>query len=201
MRNQSFHLASWAMFIALLCLLTFTPIGFIPIGPIKATIVHLPVILMGMIFGIKDGLLAGLCFGVASLISNTFMPGILSFAFTPFISIAGVGGNLWSLVICFIPRMILGLTSGYCGEYLKKRSLLALSAFGITLLHSLLVLGMIFIFFKDQYAMVMDVSSSVVLTMIITTFTTQSLVEAILALLFIFLIYPLIKTTKGRHMI
>lgn len=198
MRNQSFHLASWAMFIALLALLTFTPIGFIPLGVIKATIVHLPVILMGMIFGIKDGLLAGLCFGVASLLSNTFMPGVLSFAFTPFISIGGIGGNIGSLVICFVPRMILGLISGYAGQYIKSRKMLSLCAFAVSLLHSLMVLGLIFLLFKQQYALVMDVSSAMVLTMISTTFITQSVVEAILALLFIFLIYPLIKTTKGR---
>ena len=201
MRNQSFHLASWAMFIALLCLLTFTPIGFIPLGPIKATIVHLPVILMGMIFGIHDGIMAGFCFGLASLVSNTMMPGVLSFAFTPFVEVAGIGGNIYSLIICFLPRIILGLTSGYCGRYLSKRNWMALSAFGISLLHSILVLGLIFICFKDEYALIMDISSSLVLTTIFMTFLTQSMVEAILAMAFIFLIYPLIQTTKGRHLV
>lgn len=201
MRNRSFHLAMWAMFLALLILLTFTPIGFIPIGPLKATIVHCPVILMGMLFGIKDGVLAGMCFGVASLVSNTLMPGVLSFAFTPFISIGGIAGNWMSLVICFLPRMILGLTSGWCGLTIHKRGWLSIGAMVISLLHSFLVLSLIGLWFGPEYALVSNIATTAIVTVLASTFITQSMVESILAMAFIYLIYPLIHSIHERHML
>ena len=48
--------------------LTLTPIGYIPLGPIRATTMHLPVILAGILFGPKIGGILGLIFGITSLL-------------------------------------------------------------------------------------------------------------------------------------
>ena len=72
-----------ALFAAIILLLAFTPIGYIQLPIIKATIVHVPVIPGAIVLGPKKGAILGVLFGLTSFISNTFMPTALSFAFSP----------------------------------------------------------------------------------------------------------------------
>jgi uncharacterized membrane protein len=44
-----------AMFLAIMILLAVTPLGFIPIGPINATTMHIPVIIASIVLGPKIG--------------------------------------------------------------------------------------------------------------------------------------------------
>ena len=96
-------LVQLALFAALIIIMAFTPfIGYIPLGFTRATIIHIPVILGSLLLGPKKGAILGALFGLTSLINNTINPTITSFVFTPFYS----GGNLLSLVICFVPRIL-----------------------------------------------------------------------------------------------
>lgn len=199
MRNlKTYKIAVYALFIALLALITFTPIGYIPVGPIKATIIHLPVILMGLIFGKKDGLIAGALFGLSSMLASTFTPGILSFCFSPFVSVAGIGGNWMSLLIAFVPRMLFGFLGGVIGDLDCGKVKRAIMVVCNTLLHSVNVLGLIYICFKDAYASALGMNINGVLIALLTTFCTQSVVEAILAFLFTVMIYPLVVKVKQK---
>ena len=71
------------MFSAIIILLAVTPIGFINLAFIKATIVHIPVIIGSLLLGPKLGAVLGFVFGVTSLINNTLNPAISSFVFSP----------------------------------------------------------------------------------------------------------------------
>ena len=56
MRNQNTRtLAQLAILIALLAVLTFTPIGFIMVPPVSITLMHIPVIVGAMLMGPKQG--------------------------------------------------------------------------------------------------------------------------------------------------
>ena len=70
-----------AMFLAIMILLAVTPLGFIPIGPINATTMHIPVIVASIILGPRLGAFLGGTFGLISLIRSTFIPTPLSFVF------------------------------------------------------------------------------------------------------------------------
>ena len=199
MKNQkTLQIACYALFLALLMLLTFTPVGYIPIGPIKATIIHLPVIFMGLVFGIKGGVLAGLMFGCSSLLANTLTPGVLSFCFSPFIQVGGIGGNWLSLIICFLPRIILGLSAGFIGKAVQQKMKLSLSVVGCALVHSLLVLGLIYLLFKNSYAQALSMDNQAVAIALMTTFSTQSIIEAVLAGMFAYFIYPFMQTMQKK---
>ena len=100
-----------AMFTAIIILMAFTPIGYIDLPIIKATLIHVPVIVGAVLMGPKKGAFLGFVFGLTSLIKNTIMPSALSFAFSPLIPVPGLDkGSLWALVICFIPRILVGVT-------------------------------------------------------------------------------------------
>ncbi len=92
---------------AVTAVLGMTPLGFIPIGPTRATIMHIPVIVGAILYGPMVGGFVGLIFGVFSLINAFLNPTPVSFVFmNPIISV--------------LPRIIIGIGSYYAYEGVKK---------------------------------------------------------------------------------
>ena len=87
-------MVSVALMAAIIIVLANTPLGMIQLPVIKATTVHIPVILGALLFGPLAGGILGGVFGVCSLASNTMAPTLLSFAFSPFLSTTGLLGSL-----------------------------------------------------------------------------------------------------------
>ena len=86
---------STALFTAIIVVMAFTPLGFIPLVVINATIIHIPVILGAIFCGPKKGAFLGFVFGLTSFIKNTLMPTSMSaFVFSPILasSIDGAAG-------------------------------------------------------------------------------------------------------------
>ena len=98
-------LTSVALMAAIVILLANTPLGMIQLPIIKATTVHIPVILGAIILGPMAGAILGGVFGICSLISNTIAPTLLSFAFSPFMSMTGIPGALKAIWILPKPAM------------------------------------------------------------------------------------------------
>lgn len=63
---------------AISIMLSMTPLGFIPIGPTNATIMHIPVIIGAIIEGPVVGITVGFIFGATSLLKALTMPTITS---------------------------------------------------------------------------------------------------------------------------
>ena len=61
--------------------LGMTPLGFIPVGPTRATIMHLPVIIGAIMEGPIVGGLVGLIFGLFSMFQAVTNPTPVSFVF------------------------------------------------------------------------------------------------------------------------
>ena len=74
-----------ALMAAIIILLANTPLGMIQLPIIKATTVHIPVIVGAITLGPVAGAILGGVFGLCSLVSNTMAPSLLSFAFSPFL--------------------------------------------------------------------------------------------------------------------
>ena len=73
-----------ALFAGIIVVLSMTPLGYIPLGAVKATTIHIPVILGSILLGWKAGAALGGLFGLTSLIVNTLTPSLTSFTFSPF---------------------------------------------------------------------------------------------------------------------
>lgn len=86
-RKKTKFLVLLTMFCSIQVVLMLTPLGYIPLGPVRATTMHIPVILAGILLGVKGGAITGLVFGLSSVIINTITPTITSFVFTPFYSL------------------------------------------------------------------------------------------------------------------
>jgi len=73
-----------AVMTAIIIIMAFVPfLGYIPLGFMNATIIHIPVIIGAIILGPKSGGFLGLVFGLTSLWKNTFMPNLTSFCIFP----------------------------------------------------------------------------------------------------------------------
>ena len=126
MKNEkTYELVLTALFTAIIIIMAFTPLGYIPLVVINATIIHIPVILGALFLGPKKGAFLGFVFGLTSLINNTFKAVTPSaFVFSPVLAanLVGVSGIFKSLYICFVPRILVGIIPYYV--YLLIRSLL-----------------------------------------------------------------------------
>ena len=141
------------LIIAILAIFCFTPLGIIPIGPIVATTAMIPVVISSLTFGKTIGMIVGFTFGLFSFIYWTFiLPAFpTAFLFTPFAESAGYKGNIGSLVICFLPRILIGLTPILVSDLFSK-SILGdiLGSIVGSLTNTILVITFIFIFFGNE---------------------------------------------------
>ena len=195
-------------FLSIILLFAFTPIGFIHLGVIKATLIHIPIIIASIILGPKIGAFLGLVFGITSIISNTVAPTLLSFAFSPAIPVLGTEqGSFWALLIAILPRVMVGLLPYYIFKIFQKvlakkktsqKPALFLTGLLSTFIHTILVMGLITLLFQDAYAQAIGVDSiGGIFIAVFTVFLTNGLVEATLAAVLTAIIAPpLLKLAK-----
>ena len=73
-----------AIFTAIIIMMAAVPfLGYIPLGFMNATIIHVPVIIGAILLGPRYGAYFGLVFGMTSLIKATLTPNITSFCIQP----------------------------------------------------------------------------------------------------------------------
>lgn len=92
---------------AISVVLGMTPLGFIPVGPTRATIMHIPVIIGAILEGPVVGALVGLIFGAFSIFQAITNPTPVSVVFlNPLVSI--------------LPRILIGIVTYYVYESLRR---------------------------------------------------------------------------------
>lgn len=182
------------LFTAIIIVLANT-IGFIQVGPLAITIMHIPVIIGAILYGKKFGAVIGLIFGLISMFRAYSQPSPTSFlmmnpliSVLPRVSFGYLTGLIYnglnraydekykiilsvflilSLIGATISIFILGKSSRYLGILLAIISLTMLiylrksnskdlvvnqiTALGATGIHSILVLGMIYIIYAQRY--------------------------------------------------
>jgi len=101
MRNKKLvlTLTQTSLLAAIIVIMSFTPLGYIPLVVVKATILQVPVIIGSILLGPKIGAVLGGVFGLTSVLQNTIAPtSALSFLFTPFApSPFGIWGGMAEL--------------------------------------------------------------------------------------------------------
>lgn len=117
MRNaKTRKLVQNALLCAIILLLTLTPLGYIPIGPLEVTIMMIPVAIGAMTLGVGSGLILGTVFGLSSFftclgILHPSAFGQMLFGINPFATVAA----------CFVPRILMGLFCALIFKALHKK--------------------------------------------------------------------------------
>lgn len=194
MKNKkTTNMVIFSMLLAIEVVMSFTPLGFLRIGLLSVTMLHIPVIICAMALGKKYGAALGFVMGFCSFYNATFSPTITSFCFTPFFSMGGVEGNWTSLLIAFIPRIALGYGAGVIYERLKSkngRTAAALSGLSGALINTIGVLGGIWIFFKEPYEAVLG---NTIVALLMTTVGVNSIAEAVVGVIAAMAVHTVLK--------
>ena len=153
-------------------MLSMTPLGFIPIGPTNATIMHIPVIIGAILEGPMVGITVGAIFGATSLLRAFTMPTITSFV-------------LMNPLVSIFPRVLIGVVAYYVYKLTVKLTKNVFVSGWITgvigsLVNTIGVLGMIYILYGARYAEALGKSASAAKTLILTLIATNGVPEAIL---------------------
>ncbi|MCL2084792.1 MAG: ECF transporter S component [Oscillospiraceae bacterium] len=189
MKNRKvIFMAQFAILAAIEAIVCFTPLGSIPIpGLVVATLSHIPVIVAAIMLGTWAGAGMGFLFGLFSFLIWSFAPPspVLAFVFTPLYSFGDFSGNFWSILICFAPRVLIGVVAGLTYGFLSKRSVNRVFVCGLsgvlaTLTNTFLVLGGIYVFFGRNYAMAIGEPFGVLLGMMGMVVLTNGIPEAII---------------------
>ena len=177
-KKKTLELTEVGVLIALIFLLTFTPIGMIPLtGSVSATTVHIPTIIGSILLGPAYGALLGAFMGIASLLRALFMPtGALDPLFiNPIVSV--------------LPRIFVGIVSGLVFKAIKKASKekmpsslnVGISAAAGTLTNTVLVLSALCLIYPDK--MGIDSVASAVSGIISTIIAINGIVEILSAVI------------------
>ena len=185
-KKDTRYLTSVALMAAIVILLANTPLGMIQLPIIKATTVHIPVILGAILLGPGAGAILGAVFGVCSLISNTITPTLLSFAFSPFMSMTGVTGAVKALWISVGCRVMIGVMAGWMWIFLKKWKVPSVVALPVTgffgsMVNTVFVMGSIYVLLAGEYAQARSVAMDAVWGLIMVTITGAGIPEAVAA--------------------
>ena len=185
-KHDTRWMVSVALMAAIVIVLANTPLGMIQLPIIKATTVHIPVIIGAILLGPSAGAILGAVFGICSLISNTMAPTLLSFAFSPFMSTTGLSGAVKAIWISVGCRILIGVAAGWLWialEKLKVRHVIALPVVGFkgSIVNTITVMGSIYLLFAQQYAEAREVGVTAVWGLIMGTVTASGIPEAIAA--------------------
>ena len=106
---------STAMLCAILLVMSFTPLGYLNIGPLAISFNMIPVAIGAIALGPLGGLILGGVFGSTSFlqclgIGGTSPMGVILFEIDPFLA----------FIQRFIPRLLAGLISGFVFKGIKK---------------------------------------------------------------------------------
>jgi len=183
MRNQKVsYLTRLGVLIAIIVVMTVLNIGNIPIGPVVATIYHLPVIIGAVILGPTAGLILGGFWGllgfILALTGNT----------TDIVALTIIQQSpLLYFVIAFFPRLIMGglagLTSRGFDKVFKKHRYLGYAVTGAlsSLYNTILYLGALWLLATPVIAEIYEISIKAVTGVVLTVAGTNGLLEAAVA--------------------
>lgn len=187
------------MLLAIMLVFAFTPIGFIQVGSLAATLMNIPVLIAACVIGIGAGVVLGASFGVISLVRAFVTPTVTSFIFM-------------NPLVAILPRVVVPIVAFAVAwafsrsntteantqntnentneraikhankQYLKKQyfTYTIASLLG-SLTNTVLVLGSIWVFYAAPYAEATGLETIEVGAALLLVALTNGLPEAILA--------------------
>ena len=191
-----------ALFVAIEIFLNVTGIGLIPLPLIKASTLHIPVIVGAVLMGPLAGGVLGGVFGLCSIWSNSTAPTALSFAFSPFLatSAAGAVKTIW---IAFGCRVLIGVVAGWLWIILKKlrvNDLVALPVVGVAgaLTNTGLVMTSIYLLLSPEFAAAKNIAMEAVMGAVMAIVAANGVPEAIAAAVLVTAIGKALLHATGR---
>ncbi|MBQ4104885.1 MAG: ECF transporter S component [Clostridia bacterium] len=164
-----------AFLAALILLMTFTPIGYIPIGPVKMTLLTLPVAVGSVVLGMRSGLILGGVFGLTSFYTCFGMDAVgnVLLGINPF----------FTFIMCVVPRLLCGFLPALIYKGISangtKRTWFAIpvATASVAVINTVLFLGSMWLFFGNSLSDVVGVAIDNILALFALFAGTNGLIE------------------------
>ncbi len=167
------QLAIVGMLSAISMILGMTPLGFIQLPFMSATIMHIPVIIGAILEGPVVGALVGLIFGIFSMIRAFSNPTLTAFLFM-------------NPIIAILPRILIGIGSYYIYRLVKIKATnirIGIASIMGSFINTIGVLGISYLLYGNKLAEVMGISKTAVGITFLTTAGTNGVAEAAISAL------------------
>ncbi len=175
--SKNLKMAWFGIFSAIIALLTFTPLGYIPLGAVSATTVHIPVIIASIVFGIYFGAGLGFVMGVLCILRAVTMASAPTdlFFMNPVVSV------LPRICIGLVAASVFTLSKRILKSCKKRESIaVAISAALATLTNTVLVLFFLVLLYGEKISVSLSQALSFIIASIIAINGIVELVTAIL---------------------
>lgn len=147
-RERILRLSILSLFSALILLMAFTPLGYLKTVGVEISFLMVPVAAGAALLGPIGGLILGTLFGITSLIQAA--SGLSLFGFTLF----GIN-PICTVLVCLIPRMLMGLFSGLIAKAFAKSEKESISTgvrsvvtcLSAPLFNTIMFMGLLILFF------------------------------------------------------
>lgn len=186
MKKQSSQLAAISMFFAVMLVIHIISqvlFRLLPL-PITPTLNHIPVIVASLVYGPRVGAVLGGLMGLVSLTTATILMTPASFLFSPFVP----GGNINSLIIALLPRILIGIVPYFVYKLIKNKVGLGLAGGLGSMTNTVFVLGGIFYLFPTFFA-----DKGGAQAVIAGIISTNSVVEMVLSVILAVAIVPVLE--------
>lgn len=167
-----------ALIVAIIIIMAFTPLGYIPTPVIKLTLITIPVAVGAIILGPAGGAVCGLAFGLTSFYTALTAPSAMVGAFM-------MVNPFFVAILCIVPRTLEGFLCAVIFKGLKKgmKNPLKYYIAGVScpLLNTILFMGtLVLLFYNCDYVVAMKESLGVSnpFAFIIAVVGVQALIEA-----------------------
>ena len=166
MKHKTFDtrmMVTTAMLCAVLLAMSYTPLGYLNIGPLAISFNMIPVAIGAIVLGPIGGMILGGMFGITSFlqcigIGGTSAMGVILFEISPILA----------FIQRFVPRLLAGLIAGFVHLGMKKISNSSVACFvtgfAAALLNTVLFMtALVFLFGNTEYLQSMIGGQNVIL--------------------------------------
>ena len=106
-------LTQLALLVAILLVMNYTPLGYLQVGPLSASLLTLPVAIGAMTMGPLAGTILGAAFGITSFLQAMEGKSALSAAMFG-------ASHVGTFVVCVVSRVLMGLCAALLFQALRK---------------------------------------------------------------------------------
>lgn len=160
------------MMIAVTVILSYTPLGIIPLQPVSATRVHIPTIIIALLEGPLVGGIVGASFGISSMLQAITRPTSI---FSP---------CFMNPIVSVLPRICIGVVAAYSYKGLmtvtKNNTISAIIASAVgSLTNTLGAMGLIYFIYVESMTERIGTAAGPVIWGVITTYGIVEMLAAV----------------------
>ena len=172
-KNSIFKLVLLSLFVAIMLVMNFTPLGYITTGAFSITLMTIPLALGAACMGVKGGIVLGTLFGLTSFLQAFG----IGFMIDPMAAVLFNTNPFFYALTCFVPRIVTGIIAGIVFTAFEKKGKVnifsfILSAASVPLFNTLLFMSFYAILYKNTV-----LGGAAVMTVVLSALTFNFLVE------------------------